>query len=99
MWIAGGVVYITADTGEGHPQVYQYVPPSGAPSAAASNWTVLTGSNTTVNTVVVQDSIQLYMLASNSGSSFAVWAFSGIGWQVNSTWGWAPLTQPITFQV
>ena len=56
----------------------------------------MTGTNTSYVQSLVQDGIDLFMVASNGGGN-QVWEFQGIGAQVNSTWGWSALTSPGSF--
>jgi hypothetical protein len=105
--VAGDVLFIEADIGQGG-QILEFVPnrpgvtpdPSAcAPMTRACNWTVVTATNTPlVSPLVVQDGIELFMLA-DAGPGAQVWEFEGIGPQVDSRFGWNALTQPSKFQV
>jgi hypothetical protein len=97
MWIAGGVLYIEANSGNGSNLVWQYVPPGGAPTAGdVSHWTALTGANTVLSAsaapLLVQDGIELFMLA-NNGAGNRVWEFQ------SALAGWLPLTSTATYAV
>ncbi len=82
-------------------QLWQYIPGGSLTSNLSPNWTPITGTNTTLEQTVkatLQDNVEIYMAASNGGNT-QVWEFQGIGPQVNSTWGFTPLTSTSSFQV
>lgn len=77
----GDVLSMTAArSGEGT-RVWQY-------SLDSTNWMPLTGTNTSVGQVVVQDGIDLYMVASNDGGTLheQVWQYDG------TPYNWTVLT-------
>ena len=100
--VAGDMLTIEASNNGQGAQLFQYVPPAPGvvPSASASNWTPVTGTNTALASggTFVQDGVDLFLLGNNGGGN-QVFEFQGIASQVNSTLGWLPLTQPSTFNV
>jgi hypothetical protein len=92
LWVAGDILFTMFNN-----EVYQYVP--GADPSTIGDRVALTGINTIVDQLVVQDGIEFY-INGNNGNGYQVWEFQGIAPQgTNTTYGWVALTQPGTYQV
>jgi hypothetical protein len=92
LWVAGDILFAMFNN-----EIYQYVP--GADPSIVGAWTNLTGTNTVINELLVQDGIEVYMNG-NNGSGYQVWDFQGIAaLGTNTTYGWTALTQPDNYQV
>jgi hypothetical protein len=92
LWVAGDILFTMFNN-----EVSQYVP--GADPSTIGDRVALTGINTIVDQLVVQDGIEFY-INGNNGNGYQVWEFEGIAAQgTNTTYGWVALTQPGTYQV